>query len=132
MITIWMRGIVAHRWRPLVLAACGIAIATAIVGVIGVFAISSSETMTRRALATVPVDWQVALAPGADVAALAQQVAATPAKARTVGYADIAGLKATTAGTSQTTGAGQVLGLPQDYVARFPGQIRLLQGSLKE
>ena len=131
MITLWMKGVVAHRWRPLLLAAAGLAIATAMVGVIGVFGISSGETMTRRALATVPVDWQVALAPGADADAVTQKLlAATPAKAaRTMGYADVPGLEATTGGTSQTTGAGQVLGLPADYATLFPGQIRLLQGS---
>ncbi len=131
MITIWVKGVVAHRWGPLLLAAAGLAIATAIAGVIGIFAISSGETMTRRALANVPVDWQVSLAPGADAAALAQKLLGSiPAKAaRVVGYADVPGLEATTAGTSQTTGAGQVLGVPDDYAATFPGQVRLLQGT---
>jgi hypothetical protein len=38
--------------------------------VLGGFVVSAGETMTARAIANVPVDWQVEVAPGADVAAV--------------------------------------------------------------
>ena len=68
MIVSWIKGIVAHRSWQLFLSAAGIAIATALIGVIGVFATSSSQTMTRRAVASVPVDWQIALGNAAECA----------------------------------------------------------------
>jgi putative ABC transport system permease protein len=39
------------------------------------------------------------------------------------------GLAATTAGSTQTTGAGVVLGLPADYRTAFPGELRTLVGA---
>ncbi len=131
MMATWIKGVLTHRWRTLVLAASGLAAATALIGIVGVFASISGSTMTRRAIADLPVDWQVAVAPTADAAALTQKLAASaPIKvARTVGYADVSGFQAMTGGTTQTTGAGQVLGLPAGYAAAFPGQIRPLLGA---
>ena len=131
MIAMWIKGILTHRWRALVLAASGLAAATALIGIVGVFASISGSTMTRRAIADLPVDWQVAIAPGSDAAALTQKLSASaPIKvARTVGYADVSGFQAATGGTTQTTGAGQVLGLPTGYAAAFPGQVRPLLGA---
>lgn len=132
MIVSWIKGIVAHRSWQLFLSAAGIAIATALIGVIGVFATSSSQTMTRRAVASVPVDWQIALGNAADPATLKQILSksATVTAVETVGYADVAGFEARTDATTQTTGAGQVLGIGADYVKTFPGQIRLLAGAV--
>src|ERR1700694_4163363 len=72
MIVSWMKGIAAHRSRQLLLSAAGIAVATTLIGVIGVFATSSAQTMTRRAVAGVPVDWKIALGNAADPATLQQ------------------------------------------------------------
>ena len=86
--------------------------------------------MTERAMTAVPVDWQVAVAAGADASALTDKLPASAAirAARIVGYADVAALVAKTVDTTQTTGAGQALGLPADYAQTFPGQIRGLLG----
>jgi putative ABC transport system permease protein len=107
--------------QRVILASAGIAIGTALVAIIRIFASSSAGTMTQRALAEVPVDWQVAVTLSA---------AAPVLTARVVGYADAASLEATTNGTTQTTGAGQALGIDSDYMRTFPKQVRLLLGSL--
>jgi putative ABC transport system permease protein len=132
MIGSWIKGVVAHRSRHLLLSAAGIAVAAALIGTIGIFATSSAQTMTRRALSTVPIDWQVSIAVGADVAVLKSKLAASaPVKAaQAIGYADVSGFQATTNGTTQTTGAGQVLGIGPEYAKTFPGQIRSLAGTL--
>ena len=130
MIGMWTRGIIANRVRPLVVAAAGIVCATALIGVIGVFGAASSRSMTQRALSAVPVDWQIALAPGADAAALTKLLPESgPIRAaRTVGFARVAGFSAITGDTTQSTGAGVVLGVPDDYAATFLGQVRGLLG----
>ena len=68
MIVSWIKGIALHRSRQLFLSAAGIAVATALIGAIGIFATSSAQTMTRRVMASVPVDWQIALGNAADPA----------------------------------------------------------------
>ena len=131
MIGLWIKGAVQQRWQQQMLGAAGIAAATALVGTIGMFGIASGDTMTARALSAVPLDWQVALVSGADAPdMLAKLGSAAPVRAaRVVGYADATALSATSGGTIQTTGAGQILGLPADYAATFPGQMRSLLGS---
>ena len=126
----WIRAVLVHRWTALVMAAGGLSIATALTGVLALFAFQSSSTMTQRALMHIPVDWQLVVAPGWDSTTLAQAAfSAVPVTAnRKVGYAAIPGLQAVTAGTTQTTGVAMVLGIPADYGAAFPGQIRLLSG----
>ena len=131
MIGLWIKGAVKQRWQHQLLGAAGIAAATALVGTIGVFGIASGDTMTARALSAVPLDWQVALVAGADAPDLLAKLGdgAQVRAARIVGYADATSLSATSGGTVQTTGTGQILGLPADYAATFPGQIRSLLGS---
>ncbi|HKN30337.1 MAG TPA: FtsX-like permease family protein [Roseiarcus sp.] len=130
MIWMWIRGAIATRSGSLGLAVAGIVAATALIGVIGAFGASSAHTMTQRAMSAVPVDWQVAVAAGADASALAEKLPASAAihAIRIVGYADVAALVAKTGDTTQTTGAGQALGLTADYAQTFPGQIRGLLG----
>jgi len=111
----------------------GVALTVALFVSIAAFIVSGSATMTRRAVATVPVDWQVQLtldtAPATVLVALRQ---ATPVTTTAqVGYAQASGLEATTGGTVRTTGPGKVLGLPEGYLAKFPGQVRSLVGPLK-
>jgi hypothetical protein len=67
MIALWLRGKLSAEWRRFTVAAIGVATAASLVGLVGVHAISSGATMTSRALAVTPVDWQVALGPGADL-----------------------------------------------------------------
>ena len=133
MIGLWLKGLLVRRPVRLIGAVTGVALTVALFVSIAAFIASGSASMTRRAIATVPVDWQVQLtpdtAPGTVLAALRQ---ATPVKTTAqVGYAQATGLEATTGGTVQTTGPGKVLGLPEGYLAQFPGQVRSLIGPLK-
>ncbi len=131
LVLLWLRGTIAHRSPRLLGVAAGIALTVALLGAIGAFVGSSSASMTRRAIAGVPVDWQVKLAPGVDpagVRAILDRVA-HPDAAEIVGYAGVSGLSATTGTTVQTTGAGRVVGLSPQYTQQFPGELRLLVGS---
>jgi putative ABC transport system permease protein len=126
----WLRGLLAHRRTRLVSTALGVAVGVALLASIGTFLSASTSKMTARASAGVPVDWQVQATKGADTAKLLSQVrhfagvtAATP-----VGIADTTGLQATTAGSTQQTGPGKVVGLPPGYAATFPGELRTLTG----
>jgi putative ABC transport system permease protein len=105
--------------------------AVALLASIGAFLSSSSATMTRRTAANVPVDWQVETQPGADPAAVLAAVRATSTVtvALPVGMATSPGLSAQAGGTTQTTGAGVVVGIPDGYAGRFGGEIRPLVGS---
>src|SRR5207253_5536631 len=48
--------------------------------------------------------------------------------AQLVGFAQTPGMQATTGGTTQTTGPGVAVGLPEHYAATFPGELRVLAG----
>ncbi|WP_426571690.1 FtsX-like permease family protein [Aquihabitans sp. McL0605] len=102
---------------------------------IGAFLSASKATMTTRAIATVPVDWQVETQPGGDPAVVAHQTAADPhvKAAEPVQFATVDGLESTTGppdqSTVQTTGAAQVLGVSDTYRRTFPDQFRTLAGS---
>ncbi len=126
----WIRGLLTRRRGRLLATAAGVAIAVALLASIGAFLSTSKATMTDRAIADVAVDWQVEAQAGADPAQLATTVTADPRvrEARTVPLADTTGFGATTGGSTQTTGPGVVLGLPSDYRATFPDEIRDLSG----
>jgi putative ABC transport system permease protein len=128
---VWLRGLVARRWGRLAATATGIAMAVALIASIGAFLNASQATMTSRTVADVPVDWQVEAQAGADPAAVLDTVRAQPGvvTALPVGFAAVPGLTATTSGSTQTTGAGVVLGLPDGYSSTFAGEIRTLVGS---
>ena len=113
-------------------AAIGVALATALVAALLDFIGGAARSMTVRAVESVPVDWQVQLAYGADAEAAMDAIRrATPVSViLPVLYADVADFNATSEGTTQTTGAGKAVGLPGGYEAALPGQIRLLLGSL--
>src|SRR6202521_5658776 len=130
MIGLWLSGLIRVRAGRLVGAIAGVACMVALIASLGVFLQTSSASMTARAIASVPVDWQVQLAPGASLDAVKDATAkATPhAKLQVVDYASIDGFESSTGGTVQTTGAGQVLGLDPSYATVFPGQIRILLG----
>ena len=121
-----------RRWGRLAGAAIGVALTTALVAALLDFIGGAARSMTARAVESVPVDWQVQLAYGADSEAAMDSVRrATPISVMLpVLYVDVAGFSATSDGTTQTTGAGKAVGLPVGYEAALPGQIRLLLGSL--
>jgi putative ABC transport system permease protein len=131
MIGLWLRSTLVGRTGRLVGSIAGLALTVALLASLGTFAAASAQTMARRAVANLPVDWQVLLAPTADGARVSGAIrqATPPAVMRSVGYADVAGLSATTGSTTQTTGAGQVVGLDADYTARFPNQIQRVLGA---
>jgi putative ABC transport system permease protein len=135
MIGVWVVGLVRRRAGRLMTAAFGIAIAVALLASMGSFLAAAKATMTQQATSGVAVDWQVAVHPNAAGGGTASVLKAARADSGTlaalpVGFAETAGLQATTQGTTQTTGAGKVLGIPPGYIKTFPGAIRLLTGSL--
>ncbi|MGI8714095.1 MAG: FtsX-like permease family protein [Solirubrobacteraceae bacterium] len=128
----WLRGLITQRPTRLVATALGVAIGVALIASIGAFLSSTTAKMTQRAIARVAIDWQVQARPGANPAALLTSVRAEPGvrRALPVQFAASPGLTATTHGFTQTTSAARVLGLPAGYAAAFPGELRLLTGSL--
>ena len=131
MIIAWLRGLLSRRLGRLLAVSTGIALAVALIAALGAFLTASQSTMTARALRSVAVDWQVEVQPGANPAVAIRQVAAAPdvTAALAVQFAAVNGFQATVGGTTQTTGAGEVLGLPPDYRTTFPQQIRTLTGA---
>jgi len=127
----WLRGLLTHRSGRLVGVGAGVAVAVALLASIGSFISASKATMTRRAVADVAVDWQVEAQPGADQTSMLDEVTRHPGvrDALPVGFATTSGLEATTGSSTQTTGAGVVLGLPDGYRAAFPGELRDLVGA---
>ena len=133
MIGLWLQGLLRIRRGRLAGTVAGIALTVAMLAALGAFLTHSASSMTRRAIAGVPVDWQVQIVPGTPVASIDQAVRASAkvSKLQPVGYAAVDGLEASTGGTVQTTGQGKVLGLGNDYARVFPGQFRQLLGSLE-
>jgi len=131
MIALWLRGMLWARRGRLLGGVAGLAVTVALLATLGAFVASSAQTMARRAIVGVAVDWQVLLAPGVDASFVADAVrrASAVTALQAVGYADTAGLSATTGGTTQTTGPGKVLGIESDYSTRFADQVRLVFGA---
>ena len=131
MIITWLGGLLRRRFGRLLAVSAGIALAVALIATLGAFLTASQSTMTARALRSVAVDWQVEVQPGANPAEVLRQVTAAPdvTAARQVQFASVKDFQATIGGTTQTAGAGVVLGLPFDYRGTFPQQIRTLTGA---
>jgi putative ABC transport system permease protein len=131
MIGTWLTGLLRRQPARLLSCAAGIAVSVALLASLGSFLAHSKATMTSRALRTVAVDWQVQVQRGADPAAVIAAVQAAPGTetAQLVGFAQTSGLSATTAGSTQRTGPGVVLGLDPTYAATFPAAIRALAGT---
>jgi putative ABC transport system permease protein len=127
----WLWGLIRRRPGRLVGTMVGVGVAVALLASIGVFLAGAQADMTRRAIANVPVDWQVEAQPGADSVQMLASIRSSPGvrKALPVGFAATPGLQASSGGTSQTTGAGVVVGLPGAFTATFPGELRSLAGS---
>ncbi|MGW3624248.1 FtsX-like permease family protein [Streptomyces sp. NPDC000880] len=131
MITTWVGGMLRRRTGRLIATALGIALAVALVASLGSFLTASKSTMTTRAVRSVAVDWQVEVQPGTEPATVlaAARAANGVQSAQSVGLAHSTGFQATSAGTTQTTGPGVVLGVSDTYRATFPGEIRQLTGA---
>ncbi len=131
MITLWIRGLLRRRPGRLLSAAAGIAVAVALLASLGAFLAHSQATMTDRAVRGVGIDWQVQVQPGTDPSTVTRtvQVTAGVAGSATVSFGTSDGLTATTGGSTQTTGPAVVLGIPAEYPALFPTEIRTLAGT---
>ncbi|MBI5104421.1 MAG: ABC transporter permease [Solirubrobacterales bacterium] len=127
----WLRGLLAHRRARVLSTALGVAVGVALLASIGAFLSSTTGKMTDRAVARVPVDWQVETQPGARATDVLAKVRAQPGVVRAlpVSFADTPGLRASIGGSTQQTGPGKVLGLPDGYARAFPGEIRPLSGA---
>jgi putative ABC transport system permease protein len=130
MIASWTGGLTRHRAGRLVATSAGIALAVALIAALGSFLTASKATMTQRAVRSVAVDWQVEVQPGADANSVLQLVRSTSGTkaAQPVGFAHSTGFTAQVQGSTQTTGPGVVLGLPDGYRGTFPDEIRTLTG----
>jgi putative ABC transport system permease protein len=126
----WAVALVRRRPGRVFGAAAGVALAVALLGSLGAFLATAKSQMTTRAVRQVPVDWQVEVQQGASNADVAGAIARRPGvrASVSVGYGPATGMVATTGGTTQTTGPGVVLGLPEGYRAWFPQEIRTLVG----
>lgn len=129
---LWLSGLIRARGWRLLGAIAGIALTVALIAALGAFLRASTATMTARAAASVPVDWQIQGLAGFDAASVAAGIRQSGAVTalEPVGYADVAGFEASTPDGVQATGAGKVIGVGPDYFARFPGQARLLLGAM--
>ena len=130
--SLWLKGLLSRRSWRLVGATVGVALTVALLTSLAAFIASSAASMTRRAISDVPVDWQVQLSPGTDVASVTASLdkSAPYTALQQVGYADTSGLSASTGGTVQSTGPGKVVGISGDYIRDFPAELRLLIGTL--
>lgn len=128
---LWLTAVVRRRTGRLLATTAGVALAVGLLASLGAFLSASKATMTRRAVDTVAVDWQVEAQPGADASSLASAVRDTRSitSSETVVFATSSGFESVKGGTTQTTGPGQVLGIGTTYRAVFPGQLRDLIGS---
>jgi putative ABC transport system permease protein len=128
----WIAGLVRRRPGRLAGLALAVAMAVLLTASLGAFFTASRARMTNDAIASVPVDWQVPLSPGTDVAHATDVVASATGVVKTlpVLYGDTTGFRAGTPATGvQTTGPGVVLGIPPGYASAFPGEIRPLIGA---
>jgi len=127
----WLRGLLTRRPGRLAAAAAGVAVAVALLASLGSFLAASKATMTRRSVADVAVDWQVEAQPGAAPADVLSGVRgfAGVERALPVAFATTTGLQATVAGSTQATGPGVVVGLPEGYRQVFGGELRDLAGA---
>jgi putative ABC transport system permease protein len=127
----WLRGLLAHRRARLASTALGVAVGVALLASIGTFLSATTAQMTHGATQQVAVDWQVEAQPGARPGAVLRGVERyrTVQTALPVGFATTGGLESRSGGTTQRTGPGRVLGLPDGYARAFPGELRTLSGS---
>lgn len=130
MYLLWVRGIIARRFLRVAGSTAGVALAVALLAVVGLFLVNASNSMTARAVSAVPIDWQVQVIPGADPDLIGQALsgAARVKAVHRVRYADVAGFEAQAGGTTQTTGPGQVIAFDNGYLKDFPAEVRPLAG----
>ena len=123
--------LVVREPRRSLAALVGVAIASALVTSVLLFGAASGSTVTRRALADLPVDAQVVLGPNADAAAALAILKADPA-VRTVSAFELAHFDSAAtskAGTATQTSVGVFVGVDASYTTTT-GLFGLSSGSL--
>jgi len=111
--------LVAREPRRTLAALLGVTIASSLVMSVLLFGTASGATVTRRALAELPVDAQVVLQPGMDAGAALTTVSTDPA-VRTVSTFDLAhfdSASTSSAGTATQTSVGVLIGVDPLYTA---------------
>jgi len=109
--------LVVRNLRRSLATIAGTAIAGALITSVLLFGAASGTTVTRRALADIPVDAQVVLAPGADAATAASAVRADPAVRRAEPF-DLAHFNSASldkSGTATQTSVGVFVGIDSGY-----------------
>ena len=130
MIAVWITGLFTTRWGRMLGMVTGVALTVALLCDVGTFIQQSSGSMTARAIASVPIDWQVQLVPGSDAGVVSEAIRSAVATTalQQVGYAAVDGFEFKTVDGSQSTGPGKVVGIGPDYVRTFPAGFRMLAG----
>jgi putative ABC transport system permease protein len=128
---LWLRGLLQHRRARVFGAVVGIAIAVSLVASIGAFLSGSTAAMTQRAIAGVPLDWQIQTRQGTQPGSLLPTVRAYPPirAALPVAFFRTSGATATAGGATNSASSGLVIGIPADYRNRFPGELRQYVGA---
>jgi putative ABC transport system permease protein len=127
----WLAGLLRRRSARMVAQAAAVALAVACLASLGAFFTASKASMTTDAIGAVPVDWQIQLGARTPAEQALATIRATPGitAALPVSYATTPGISSHAGGTTQTTGSGAVLGLPDGYATTFPGEVRPLVGA---
>src|SRR5260221_148368 len=89
----WLRGLWRLRAGRLVGIMAGVAITIALMASFGSFVATSDQAMTGRAIAGLPVDWQVEFAPGTPTEPIVSEIkaAATIMRQEQIGFASVDG-----------------------------------------
>lgn len=120
------------RRRPAETTAVGVALAilVAFVAALGSFTNQTGARLTQVSTTRVPVDWQVQLAPTADIRAVERAIRAVPGfrAMAEVDYAHVAGLQSASATGLRSTGAAVVVTADPSYRSIAPSQFRQLLG----
>ena len=123
--------LVVRESRRSLTAVVGVAIASALIASVVLFGAASGTTVTRRALADLPVDGQVVLAPGSDAGAVKATLSTDPAVSAVLRF-DVAHFDtaaSSKAGTATQTSVGVLVGIDPDYTATT-GLFSLSSGSV--
>ncbi len=123
--------LVIREPRRSIAALIGVAIASALVTSVLLFGTASGSTVTRRALADLPVDGQVILSPSADPASALGILKADPAVKAVSAFelAHFDGASANRSGTATQTSVGVILGLDPSYASTI-GLFGISSGTL--
>ncbi len=128
---LWLGGLLRRRAGSCLLAALSLAAVVGYVAGLAGFAGSTTAGLTRKAAASVAVDWQVQVAPGGDPAAAAAAARRLPGVRAVleVRRARVTGLRTSTVSGTRTTGSAVLVTIPAGYAEAAPGEVRSLLGA---